>query len=93
MTAQIYSQYLLQTPWVSDGSQLSFTDLLEARHDVTSDGADQGRDVIHEALREAVLPGRLQPLSEIQVVDDALHLRFRRDGTRHHRSNKAKKGL
>lgn len=35
------------------------TDLLEARHDVTSNGADQGRDVIHKAFREAVLPGRL----------------------------------
>ncbi len=31
--------------------------LLEARHNVTSDGADQGCNVIHEALWETVLPG------------------------------------
>lgn len=54
-----------------------FADLLEARHDVTGDGADQRRDIIHETLREAVLPGRLQSLGEIQVVDDALHLRWK----------------
>lgn len=54
--------------------QRTAADLLEARHDVASDGADQRRDVVHEALGEAVLPGRLQPLGEVQVVDDALHL-------------------
>lgn len=31
--------------------------LLEARHNVASNGADQGCNVIHEALWETVLPG------------------------------------
>lgn len=33
--------------------------LLEARHNVTSDGADQSCDVVHEAFWETVLPGWL----------------------------------
>lgn len=33
--------------------------LLEARHNVSSNGADQGCNVIHEAFRETVLPGWL----------------------------------
>lgn len=49
--------------------------LLETRHNVASDGADQRCDVIHKTFREAVLPGRLQAIGEVQVVDDALHLR------------------
>lgn len=52
----------------------AFTYLLEARHNVASNGADQGCDVIHETLWETILPRWLQPLSEVQVVDDALHL-------------------
>lgn len=59
MTSQTHFVNQLEGEWLTHGSQLSWTDLLEARHDVTSDGADQGRDVIHEAFREAVLPGRL----------------------------------
>lgn len=31
--------------------------LLEARHNVSSDSADQCCDVIHESFRKAVLPG------------------------------------
>lgn len=60
------------------GVNLVFSHLLETRHDVTRDGADQGRDVIHEALGEAVLPGWLQAIGEVQVVNNALHLRYRK---------------
>lgn len=42
--------------------------LLEARHDVPGDGANQSCDVVHEALGKAVLSGRLQTVSEVQVV-------------------------
>lgn len=38
---------------------LNLSHLLETRHDVTRDGADQGCDVIHEAFRETIFPGRL----------------------------------
>lgn len=57
------------------GVNLVFSHLLETRHNVTRNGADQGRDVIHEALGETVLPGWLQAIGEVQVVNNALHLR------------------
>lgn len=53
---------------------IAVTYLLETRHNVASDGADQGCNVIHEAFWETVLPGWLQAVREVQVVDDALHL-------------------
>lgn len=53
---------------------LLFSHLLETRYDVTRGGADQGCDVIHEAFREPVLPGGLQAISEVQVMNNALHL-------------------
>lgn len=53
---------------------LLFSHLLETRNDVTRNGADQGCDVIHEAFGETVLPGWLQAISEVQVVNNALHL-------------------
>lgn len=51
----------LQAHWDSiiyDGTlHQAATNLLEARHDVASDGADQGRNVIHETFWETVLSG------------------------------------
>lgn len=92
MTVQVNIVHFLEwqeVHWWFTNEASGLTDLLEARHDVPSDGADQGRDVVHEAFREAVLPGRLQSLSEIQVVDDALHLRLKRDKTSRCGNNKA----
>ena len=59
---------------MSTRESASRTDLLESGDDVTGNRADQGGDVIHEALGEAVLAGRLQPVGEVQVLDDALDL-------------------
>ena len=67
--------------------------LLVARDDVAGDGADQRGDVVHEALREAVLPGRLQALGEVQVVDDALHLGTTESAFRHTRPVRPTPGL
>lgn len=49
--------------------------LLEAWDDVSCDGANQSCDVIHEALRKTVLPGRLQTVGEVQVVDYTFNLK------------------
>lgn len=48
--------------------------LLEAGDYITSDCADQCRHVIHEALRETILPRRIQFVSKIQMMHHALHL-------------------
>lgn len=61
----------------SRNSHQAVTNLLEARHDVPGDGADQSCNVIHEALWETVLPGWLQALREVEVVDNALHLWYK----------------
>lgn len=52
-----------------------FCYLLEARDDVPCNGANQSCDVVHEALRKTVLPGRLQTVSEEQVVDYTFNLK------------------
>lgn len=38
---------------------VNLSHLLETRHNVTRNGADQGCDVIHEAFGETILPGWL----------------------------------
>lgn len=48
--------------------------LLEAGDYITSDCADQGSHVIHEALGETILPRRVQFVSKIQMMHHALHL-------------------
>ena len=67
--------------------------LLVARDDVAGDGADQCSDVVHEALWEAVLPGRLQALGEVQVVNDALHLGATESIVRHNRPVRPARGV
>lgn len=55
---------------------VNLSHLLETRYNVPRNGADQRCDVIHEAFGEAILPGWLQAIGEVQVVNNALHLRL-----------------